>query len=228
MSTIQNPAILIAKTKAFVEEYMSGHDASHDFTHIQRVVALALKILRVEQESQKEIQYDPTIVILGAMMHDVGDRKYLAEGSTENPATIVTTTLVSLGAALDIAERVQVLVENVSHFHEIYNPARVKEVLQAIPELGIVQDADRLETLGAIGIGRTFTYGGVRGRDNGLQGNVDHFEDKLYGLTNKMKTTEGRRLSIVKTERIKMFEGWWNEEMSVVQEEKDILERGNC
>jgi uncharacterized protein len=82
--------------------------------------------------------------------------------------------------------------------------------VQEIPELGIVQDADRLDAIGAVGIGRTFTYGGaVRNavqKGRGLQETIEHFTDKLECLEGLMKTTEGRRLAMERTRRLKLFE----------------------
>ena len=186
-------------------------------------MTLAHKILAAEQKKNPHIAYDPTIVTLGALMHDMGDHKYAhlvtstdqsqSHDLDSDPTTIVRTTLLSLGASLHIATTVRTIAKNVSYSHEARNQYYVQKILALIPELGIVQDADRLDAIGAIGISRTFTFGGVRGRVGGLQDNVDHFEEKLYKVAGKMKTAEGRRLAGVRTERCRAFEQWWEEEM---------------
>lgn len=74
-----------------------------------------------------------------------------------------------------------------------------------------MQDADRLDALGAVGIGRAFTFGGARG-DRGMRGTVDHFQQKLERLEGMMKTDEGRRMAGERMRRVEVFKGWWEEE----------------
>lgn len=92
----------------------------------------------------------------------------------------------------------------------------MQEKLRQYPEIAIVQDADRLDALGAVGIGRAFTFGGAKGvhgmRVKGMQSTVDHFEEKLEKLEGLMKTGEGRRLAAERTERVRAFRRWWEEE----------------
>ncbi|MCJ1404616.1 hypothetical protein MMC11_007842 [Xylographa trunciseda] len=211
---------LIARVKEFVKNYMSQpqYDASHDYNHILRVLALAQHILSIEQATNPSVSYDPTIVTLAALMHDVGDHKYLptiiSGGGSDDPNTLVKTTLINLGAPLFQARYVQSIVKSVSYSHEIRDPAHVRGVLLQHPELAIVQDADRLDALGAVGIGRTFTYTGAKGKrtDDGMQETIRHFEDKLERLTEMMKTGEGKRLAKERTQRLKVFKEWWEEE----------------
>lgn len=216
-----SPATLIANTKAFVKDYMSQYDASHDYSHIQRVLALAQHILRVEQRSHPTTLYDQTIVTLAALLHDVGDHKYASpsvSGEIEDPTTLVKSTLISLGAPLEQACYVQTIVKSVSYSHEVLNPTHVRGVLLQHPELAIVQDADRLDAIGAVGIGRTFTYGGAKGRKGvGMEDTINHFDEKLAHLEGMMKTEEGRRLARVRTQRLRVFKGWWEEENAVLK-----------
>ena len=76
---------------------------------------------------------------------------------------------------------VQKIGSNVSYKLEVQNPAYTRSIIEQVPELAIVQDADRLDALGAIGIGRTFTYGGVMKRAH-MQETIDHFDEKLFKL----------------------------------------------
>ena len=73
-----------------------------------------------------------------------------------------------------------------------------------------MQDADRLDAIGAVGIGRTFSYGAARGKD--MEETLRHFEEKLEKLQGMMKTAEGKRLARVRAERLRVFRGWWVDE----------------
>ncbi|MCJ1415347.1 hypothetical protein MMC32_001679 [Xylographa parallela] len=216
-------AALITRVKAFVKTYMAQpqYDASHDYNHIQRVLALAEHILSVEQTANPSVPYDPTIVTLAALLHDVGDHKYQPTIMlpSDDPNTLVKATLIDLGAPLFQARYVQTIVKSVSYSHEIRDPARVRGVLLQHPELAIVQDADRLDALGAVGIARTFTYTGAKGKrtDDGMQETIRHFEDKLERLVGMMKTAEGKRLATKRTQRLKVFKEWWEEENDMLR-----------
>lgn len=102
---------------------------------------------------------------------------------------------------------------------ETANPEDFASVLILHPELAIVQDADRLDAMGAIGIGRAFTYGGAHIRELGMAGTIDHFGTKLVNLEAKMKTEEGRRLAVVRSQRLRIFGRWWQEEMGLARAE---------
>ncbi len=188
-------------------------DASHNYAHIQRVLALSNHLLRVEQASYPSITYDPTIITLAALLHDVGDRKYVSPSATSNedPTTLVARTLLSFDAEPELAENVQAVVSAVSYSAEIKNPSLTQRTILAHPELAIVQDADRLDAIGAVGIGRTFTYGGAKGA-RGMDETIGHFTEKLENLEGVMKTEEGRRMAMERTKRLRIFRGWWEEE----------------
>lgn len=219
-----SPTALLTKAKAFVHRYMSQppHDASHDYCHVLRVLALAEQILFVEQRANPSVFYNSTIVTLAALMHDIGDHKYWPPGTllddAEDPTTLVTSTLLKLGAPLCQARCVQTIVKSVSYSHEMRDPAHTRGVLLQHPELAIVQDADRLDALGAVGIGRAFTYSAVKGMrtEQGMQEPMRHFEEKLERLEGMMKTGEGKRLARERTERLRIFRRWWEEENALI------------
>lgn len=204
-------APLIPKVTAFVEKYMSKFDGSHDFNHIKRVVGLAHLIYkRLKDDTPSRVEgLDLYVITLAALLHDVGDKKYLEPGQDAN--TLVLATLLSFGAPEDLAIKVQRIVLGVSYSSEIKDPAQVQAMIQKYPELAIVQDADRLDAIGAVGIGRTFTFGGAKAGRH-LRETIQHFEDKLEKLEAMMKTEAGKSLARERTERLKTFKRWWEEE----------------
>ncbi|KAL2277111.1 hypothetical protein FJTKL_00244 [Diaporthe vaccinii] len=203
---------LIKSVSSYVKEYMSHYDPSHDYNHIQRVHHLALLILDKESQSEPAAKspYDKTLLTLGALLHDVGDHKYLLPG--QDSTTLVRDVLLERGCPADLADRVQDLVLHVSFSSEKKDPQKVLDKIASIPELAIVQDADRLDAIGAVGIARCFTFGGAKMSARGLSGCVDHFEEKLELLEGMMKTGTGRQLARERTERLKVFRGWWESE----------------
>ncbi|RAL65850.1 hypothetical protein DID88_005513 [Monilinia fructigena] len=148
---------LITQVTAFVEKYMSAYDGSHDFNHIRRVVGLAHRIYKeLNEDRMYEPELDLQVVTLAALLHDVGDKKYLLPGQDSN--TLVLSTLLGFGAEEKLAVKVQRIVLGVSYSSEVKDLALVKNLIEKYPELAVVQDADRLDAIGAIGIGRTFTH----------------------------------------------------------------------
>lgn len=205
---------LISSVKEYVQDYMSRYDASHDYKHIQRVLGLSLAILEKERPSPAvpvEQQYDETLVTLGALLHDVGDKKYLQPGQDAN--TLVRDLLLQLGAPANLADRVQDLVLHVSFSTEKKDPQKTREKIASMPELGIVQDADRLDAIGAVGIARCFAFTGAKDLSgDGLDGAIEHFKEKLELLEGMMKTHAGRALARDRTEKLKVFRSWWESE----------------
>jgi uncharacterized protein len=228
-------------TMDFVREWMSHADASHDFQHVLRVFHLAMKILDAEHQAHPERKYDEKVVSYSAILHDIGDSKYLPEGKpedSEEPAhklhsllkrhglestsshEVVFRWLTHCGYERHVAAQVQNICKCVSYSFEQKNPDIVQRTLEEHPELAIVQDADRLDAIGAIGIGRTFTYTGAKGREGGMERTLQHFYEKLLNIQNMMKTDIGRRMALERTERMKTFLRWWKEEdpASFIQE----------
>lgn len=172
--------------RAFVEREYAGRDASHDAMHVWRVAHMAARIATIEGDT------DADIVHYGALFHDITDKKYtkdkaaaeqrireFLEGDMEMQRDRVTTILQ--------------LIDNVSYSKEV-------AMLNKTPvsrELAAVQDADRLDALGAIGIARAFTFGGAnqepmydaQDADGTIMG---HIQEKLTRLRALMKTDTGR------------------------------------
>jgi uncharacterized protein len=225
--------IVIDAAKMYVREYMSAYDPSHDYDHITRVEALAKSILRAEENASRlqssNANHDrvderngkpvPRLseetVILGALLHDVKDRKYLDQH--QSPVNLAGL-LEGWGADQQLAGRVHRLCHGVSYSTEVRDPKLVQDLIEEIPELAVVQDADRLDALGAVGIGRCFIFGGVRGRP--MSDSVGHFDDKLLHLSGLMKTRTGREMAQARTDRIKEFVKWWNDETCTSEADK--------
>jgi len=158
-------------TEAFVRERMKGFDASHDFDHVDRVRKMALHLGAIEKA-------DLRIVELAALLHDVEDHKY------ETPAQGFTLRdfLRDKVDAEDL-EKIVDIVDNVSYSKEV---ARTSPMVKS-KELQCVQDADRLDAIGAIGIARCLTFGAVRGiRIHGKVSAVSHFHEKLLKIKGMM------------------------------------------
>ncbi|TKA72042.1 hypothetical protein B0A49_03371 [Cryomyces minteri] len=210
LSLILTDNELMNSVKAYVREYMSLYDASHDYNHVLRVLALSTRILSSEQCDNPTIYYDTAAVSLAALLHDVGDHKYVLPD--QDASKLIAEVLFSRGASTSLADKVQCICTHVSYSVEIRNPLQLRKALSQHPELAIVQDADRLDAIGAVGIGRAFTFGGAKQPDRGMRGTIEHFTEKLERLEGMMKTQAGRRLARERTEKLRVFRTWWEEE----------------
>ncbi|CAD79169.1 MAG TPA: HD domain-containing protein [Rhodopirellula baltica] len=176
---------LVEKVEAIVRERMDGQAAGHGMEHVLRVLVSARAI-------QSEVGGDLQIVELAALLHDVGDAKF-HEG-VERSAEFAREILSGLGADFDLIEHVAHIVDNISF--------RKGDSAKPLSLEGkIVQDADRLDALGAIGIVRTIEYGSAFGQpfylpDAGdAKTGVGHFHEKLFKLKSLMNTDAGRRMA---------------------------------
>ena len=170
-------------------------DASHDYSHIKRVMKNAEEILLKESAADKKI------VRLAVLLHDIDDVKYHSE---DNPS--VSEIMSKSGVNLELASQVLSCIESVS-----FSGGNAKELTSL--EGSIVRDADRLDAIGAIGIARTFAFGGAKGRkiydtDEIIRENMSeteyrergtasltHFHEKLLLLKDLMVTKEGKRIA---------------------------------
>lgn len=189
-------------------------DCSHDFSHIQRVVTLANDLANAEQALHPEVPLNTVLIRLTALLHDIGDHKYVMPSYQDQsqPADTAESILLGHSAPSSLASTVQLLVSHVSCSYELAHPAAVAAVLASHSELAIVQDADRLDAIGAVGIGRAFTYGGANGRTLAETRSV--FEGKLLLRESMMKTEAGRKVAHERCQRLREFMRWWDEEQS--------------
>ncbi|KAI4168289.1 MAG: hypothetical protein LQ343_006526 [Gyalolechia ehrenbergii] len=224
--------LLIQRTSAAMETYMSQpqFDASHDVFHVKRVLALARQVLKAESRTNADRSYDPLLIHMAALLHEIEDQKYIASsdcsplGGTRK--ALPEQMLLDLDCPPHVAASVQQVINSISYTKERSDPQLIQNTLQLYPELAIVQDADRLDALGAVGIARAFAYGGVKQKQRGLEGTMLHFDEKLLNLGNMMKTREGKRLAIIRTERLQRFKEWWEDETrehNAIQENRSGL-----
>jgi uncharacterized protein len=208
MSYINSVSIarLIPKVEAFVEDYMSTFDASHDFGHIQRVVRLAQHIAFVETKKNPSLKLDFNLIHLAALLHDINDRKYQTEFSEP-----LSTHLARLGwRDPALGEALEDIISHVSFHKERQNPLAVTTALLRHPELAVVQDADRIDAIGAVGIGRLFVYGSRQ--EESLDMSISHLDQRLEITGSRMKTETGKAIIAERIQRVKTFRDWWSEE----------------
>ncbi|MEN9875087.1 MAG: hypothetical protein RLZZ529_84 [Bacteroidota bacterium] len=190
---------LIETTIQFVKATLAQAEGGHDWFHIERVYKNAVLIAASEN-------CDLVIVQLGALLHDIADSKFHDGDETIGPRT-ARTFLESEKVAPATIDHVIAIIENIS-----FKGGRVERKFSSI-ELDIVQDADRLDAIGAIGIARTFNYGGFKNRalynpeiapnltmtkdeyKNNEAPTINHFYEKLLLLKDKMNTTTGKQIA---------------------------------
>lgn len=190
---------IIESTVAFVKEKLEGAEAGHDWFHIERVWKLSKKIAQNETCNLE-------VVELAALLHDIADPKF-HNGDEELALKISGEFLESKNADAPIIDQVLFIIKNISFKNR-------NEIAENPPiELQIVQDADRLDAIGAIGIARTFNFGGFKNnlmyhpeiepklnqtkeeykKSNGTT--INHFYEKLLLLKDLMNTETGKKLA---------------------------------
>lgn len=168
---------LIKKTIEFVKEKLEGTESGHDWFHIERVWKLSLKI-------QEKEGGDKLIIELAALLHDVADPKF-HNGDETVAAKIVNEFLSSQDLDPEIIKKVIFIIDNMSFKNRNDAP-------KDLPlEIKIVQDADRLDAIGAIGIARTFNFGGYK---NNLMYHPD-IEPKLNQTKEEYKRSNGTTIN---------------------------------
>lgn len=190
---------LISDTILFVKEKLENAEGGHDWFHVERVYRNSVLI------SKNEV-CDVTVVQLGALLHDIADSKF-HDGDEIIGPKIAREFLELKGVAEESIAHVVNIIENIS-----YKGGNFEKKFCSI-ELDIVQDADRLDAIGAIGIARTFNYGGFKNRalynpkiaPNGRMTReeykdsdsptINHFYEKLLLLKDKMNTPTGKLIA---------------------------------
>lgn len=181
-----NSSFEIKQIEDFARMNMGMHDGGHDWWHLERVRNNAFQIMEAEGTG------DPLTIEIASLLHDIGDSKF---GETEARDTEEMLNHFLKGLELDkrIIEEVIFINRNLS-FSKGKRPDKVSS------EFMIVQDADRLDAIGAIGIARAFNYGGFRNNPifdptGSGHSTIGHFYDKLLKLKELMNTETGRKLA---------------------------------
>jgi len=200
---------VIQATKAFVQSELKDAEGGHDWFHIERVYKNALLLARDEEVNLE-------IVSLGALLHDIADSKFHQGNENVGPQT-ARKFLESLHVQDFVIEHVVKIIENIS-----FKGGNIKQEFTS-PELDVIQDADRLDAMGAIGIARTFNYGGFKNRKiydpsiapklnmskeeykKGENPTINHFYEKLLLLKEKMNTVTGKKLAQKRHEFMEHF-----------------------
>ena len=190
---------IINKTITFVKETLNDAEGGHDWFHIERVYKNALLIAKTEP-------VDIFIVSLGALLHDIADSKFHDGDETVGPK-VAREFLFKLNVDSTSIEHVINIIENIS-FKGGNDAQKFKSA-----ELDVVQDADRLDAIGAIGIARCFNYGGFKNRQlynleikpilnmsketykASTAPTINHFYEKLLLLKDRMNTKTGRLIA---------------------------------
>ncbi len=209
---------IIEKTILFVKEALAGAEGGHDWFHTQRVHRNAKLIARDES-------VDDLVVSLGALLHDIADSKFHNGDETLGPKMAREFLLQQ-----NVDSAVILHVENIIR-HISFKGGNTAQTFKS-RELDIIQDADRLDAMGAIGIARCFNYGGFKNRvlydpavppklnmtrdeyKNSTAPTINHFYEKLLLLKDLMNTKTGRKLAEQRHEFMKdyisQFYDEWN------------------
>jgi uncharacterized protein len=190
---------IVAHTGAYVRERLSADASGHDWWHVNRVWGLARSIARDEQA-------DAFVVQLAALLHDVADWKFCGGDHKAGPR-VARNWMEELRLPADVVAHVCDIIELMP-----YKGALTESMMPTL-EGQIVQDADRLDAIGAIGIARAFAFGGFRGQPmhdprliaqahasfeaykTARTTTINHFHEKLLLLKDRMNTASGRRLA---------------------------------
>ncbi len=191
---------IINKTKAFVKETLTDAEGGHDWFHTLRVYNNALLLSKNEN-------VDAFVVQLGALLHDIADSKFYDGDDTVGPK-VAREFLFRINVDSTVIEHVVNIIENISFNKSLEKGQKFKSL-----ELDVIQDADRLDAIGAIGIARCFNYGGFKNRklfDPSIKPNlkmskaeyktsssptINHFYEKLLLLKDKMNTKTGKKIA---------------------------------
>ena len=190
---------LIEQTINFVKQKLQHAEAGHDWYHIERVYKNSLFIASTENCNLQIVQ-------LGALLHDIADSKFHNGDETIGPK-VAKQFLESQNVSQSIINQIVFIIENIS-----FKGGNFQRENSSV-ELQIVQDADRLDALGAIGIARTFNYGGFKNRQlynpeiqpdlkmtkeqykNNDAPTINHFYEKLLLLKDKMNTATAKKMA---------------------------------
>ena len=207
----------IEKTIVYVKEELTGAEAGHDWFHIERVYNNTLNLLKTEKVNEQ-------VAVLGALLHDIADSKFHNGDETIGPKKALEF-MTSIGIEENVKMHVVNIIENIS-----FKGGNFEKKFHS-KELDVVQDADRLDAIGAIGIARAFTYGGFKNRilydatqqpvfnmtkeqyKNHEGTTINHFYEKLLLLKDLMNTNTGKEIAQKRHEFMQQYLNVFLDEM---------------
>ena len=218
-------ALIVEKTRDFVRKTLENAEGGHDWWHIHRVWLNAHRIAEDEQA-------DMLVVELAALLHDIADSKF-HNGDEEIGPKTAGIFLKELNIDDVTIIHVQQIIRNIS-----FKAGFDQKAFQS-KELEIVQDADRLDAIGAIGIARAFSYGGFKGREifnpevepnltmtkeeykNSAAPSINHFYEKLLLLKERMNTKTGKKPAEQRHQFMEQYlDQFFDEAGTYIQKEK--------
>ncbi|MEN8250355.1 MAG: HD domain-containing protein [Bacteroidota bacterium] len=200
---------VIEKTVDFVKKELANAEGGHDWWHIYRVWQLAKYIAQTEE-------VDVFVVELGALLHDIADSKF-NNGDEEIGPQKARAFLNSLSVDAIVIDHIENIIRYIS-----FKGGNHQQAFSS-PELDVIQDADRLDAIGAIGIARTFNYGGHKNREiynpdvkpdlnmtkdeykNSTAPTINHFYEKLLLLKDRMNTETGKNMAETRHDFMEIF-----------------------
>jgi uncharacterized protein len=211
----------IEKTITYVKQQLANAEGGHDWWHIERVWKSAKKIAETENVNL-------LVVELGALLHDIADSKF-HDGDEELGPKTATTFMQEINVDPETIQHVVQIIKHIS-----FKGGKEAQTFTS-PELSVVQDADRLDALGAIGIARTFNYGGYKNREifnpnrppnlamtkeeykKSDAPSINHFYEKLLLLKDLMNTETGKQMAkqrhVFMEQYLAQFYQEWNGEI---------------
>jgi len=186
---------IIILTEDFVKDYMRLYDDSHSFEHAMRVKNIATRLALSENLNEDQI----FIIQLAALTHDINDSKYNNNNNEDTQENVLRSFFNNLIEDEAVLENIIHISCNVSLSLELANKNDIRSI-----ELDCVRDADRIDSLGSMGISRYFTYGIVKKQSN-IKSIIENIENRTNILMNNINTDMGKKISKDKYNIIKMF-----------------------
>ena len=193
-----NKKLILSEAEKLIQEKVSRYDSGHDWWHIIRVRNLAKLI------NENEKIEEPFLVDLAALFHDFADSKFSDNAPGE--AFEITAGFLAENGAESYTSVIAMIMKNVSFSSRKSNENKDNRLLQ------LIQDADRLDAIGAIGIARAFNYGGYRNNiiyspfpEENSSSTINHFYEKLLILKSMMNTETGKKLARERHEFLELY-----------------------
>ena len=189
---------ILQKTREFVLSQMANNDAAHDCDHILRVVALTKELCAVYPQA------NAFRAELLAWLHDMNDDKLASNIGITSISEFLRSILVA-------EEDIRFVVDALPYISYRKHPKLSPEIPL---EIRIVQDADRIDAIGAVGIARTFAFGGAKNRS--LDDSLNHFDEKLLLLYDLLSTEEAKRIALPRHQFLQAFYRQYKAETSII------------